>query len=292
MKNGVLVIDKPSGFTSHDIVSIARRALKTKKIGHTGTLDPDATGILVLCVGKATKLVPYGTAAGKTYETTLKLGTRTDTYDKSGEVIDQSNKLVSSEDVINVINTFIGEQKQIPPMYSAIKIDGKKLYDLARRGITVEREARNIAIYNIYDIKIFFPHVSFVVECSSGTYIRSLIDDIGQKLGTWAHMVQLRRTSVGNIGEDLAISVETLKEFYDSEDVPALIPMEVLVEHIPVKQLDSLTCESLLNGQWIPINNAENGETFRLQDDKELLGILEVITRDGKKYLKIKRGLV
>ena len=182
--DGVLIINKPKGFTSHDVVNVLRKTLNTKKIGHTGTLDPNATGVLPILVGTATKISKYLIEHDKTYIATIKLGEKTDTGDIKGNVIaqDWDFQNMSSEQVEQVLKTFIGKQKQTPPVYSAIKINGKKAYEYARQGQAIELEARDIEIYNIELIKVGDKEITFEVSCSKGTYIRTLCEDIAQKL--------------------------------------------------------------------------------------------------------------
>lgn len=197
--DGIILIDKPAGKTSHDMVYFVRRLTGIKKVGHTGTLDPDATGVLPICIGKATKVCDMLTSSDKRYTATLVLGKTTDTQDASGNVLSECEVNVSAEDINRIINKFIGEIEQIPPMFSAIKKDGKKLYELARKGITVEREARRITVYSIdvLGIDLESNKVQIDVHCSKGTYIRTLCEDIGNSLGVGAYMVSLRRTESG-----------------------------------------------------------------------------------------------
>src|SRR5699024_7826810 len=197
--DGILNIYKPPGMTSFDVVSIVRRELKIKKVGHTGTLDPMASGVLVLCTGKATKISQYILGSKKSYIGELTLGYETDTHDLEGKVLKHSKKKVSSKDISEVFNSFKGEVNQIPPMYSAVRFKGRKLYELAREGKVVERKSRKVTIYNLDILEIDENNkVLFGVECSAGTYIRTLCNDIGYKLGTYGYMSYLTRTSVSN----------------------------------------------------------------------------------------------
>ncbi len=211
MINGIININKDKDMTSHDVVNIVRRKLSIKKVGHTGTLDPMATGVLPICIGKATKLASIITDGNKCYSVSMRLGFATDTYDISGEITDTSDVEVSDKEIIEATKSFLGEIMQTPPMYSAIKVDGKKLYELARQGKVVERKQRKINIFSIEDIKVDGKDVSFVVYCSKGTYVRSLVYDIGQKLGTFATMTELCRLSSGDYDLDTAISVDDFK---------------------------------------------------------------------------------
>ena len=212
--NGVLNVYKEQGFTSHDVVAKLRGILKTKKIGHTGTLDPDAVGVLPVCIGKVTKLCDLITDWGKTYEAVMLLGTTTDTLDISGKIVAQSEVNVSEVDVLKACNEFIGEYEQIPPMYSALKHNGQKLYELARKGIEVERKPRTVHIntLRVNDINLSDKQktVTITVDCSKGTYIRSLCDDIGKKLGCGACMMKLTRTRVGEFMLDDTLTLNQI----------------------------------------------------------------------------------
>lgn len=209
--NGVIVIDKPMDMTSHDVVAIMRRKLKTKKIGHTGTLDPMATGVLPICIGKATKIVDFLMDQKKTYHCTMMLGTATDTQDRWGEVILSGDcSGINEKEITETILSFVGEIHQIPPMYSALKVNGEKLVDLARKGIVVEREARIRTIHSIENIDVRQHTASFLVTCSKGTYIRTMCHDIGIKLGCYAHMTELRRTASDPFKIESAMILEDL----------------------------------------------------------------------------------
>lgn len=211
--DGILVIDKPEGYTSHDVVAKARKILQTKKIGHTGTLDPLATGVLVLCIGSCTKLSNYLMSDKKVYEVEMQLGIRTDTADITGNLIEKIEpKEIEEETVKDVLKSFLGKQKQIPPMYSAIKKEGKKLYELARQGMEVEREAREIEIFDILNIVVKQDKIQYWVECSKGTYIRVLCEDIAQRLGTIGTMLNLRRVKAGKLDLSQAILLNEISE--------------------------------------------------------------------------------
>ena len=197
MKSGIINVYKEKGFTSFDVVAKLRGILKTKKIGHTGTLDPDAEGVLPVCIGRATKVCDILTDKDKVYEAVMLLGVETDTQDTSGEILKELPVTVSEECVKEAICSFVGDYAQIPPMYSALKVNGKKLYELAREGKTVERKARNVQIFSIEILEINLPRVRMSVHCSKGTYIRTLCHDIGQKLGCGGCMEKLLRTKVG-----------------------------------------------------------------------------------------------
>ena len=210
--DGVLIIRKEKGYTSHDVVAKLRGILHMKKIGHTGTLDPDAEGVLPVVLGRATKLVDLLTEKRKTYEALLHLGIETDTQDMTGEILSKKPVTVSEEEVTAAIRSFLGEQQQIPPMYSALKVNGKKLYELAREGKTVERKARPVCFYEIEILEMKLPLVRFSVTCSKGTYIRTLCHDIGQKLGCGGCMEELIRTRSGNFTWEDSMTLAEVEE--------------------------------------------------------------------------------
>ncbi len=197
MKSGIINVYKEKGFTSFDVVAKLRGILRTKKIGHTGTLDPDAEGVLPVCIGRATKVCDILTDKDKVYEAVMLLGVETDTQDTSGTVLCEKTVEVSEEEVKKAILSFVGEYAQVPPMYSALKVNGKKLYELAREGKSVERKARNVQIFSIEILEVDLPRVRMSVHCSKGTYIRTLCHDIGTMLGCGGCMEKLLRTKVG-----------------------------------------------------------------------------------------------
>lgn len=216
MISGIINIKKEKGFTSHDVVAKMRGILQQKKIGHTGTLDPDATGVLPVCLGKATKLCDLIAEWDKTYEAVLLLGKETDTEDTSGSVIKESEVNVDEKTIQEIILSFVGDYMQIPPMYSAKKIKGKKLYELAREGIVIERKPCSVTIFKIDIKEISLPYVRFEVTCSKGTYIRSLCRDIGEKAGCGGCMASLVRTRVSAFCIDDAITLDELEQMRDN----------------------------------------------------------------------------
>ena len=197
MKSGIINVYKEKGFTSFDVVAKLRGILRTKKIGHTGTLDPDAEGVLPVCIGRATKVCDILTDKDKVYEAVMLLGVETDTQDTSGEILRERPVEASEDAVREAILSFVGDYAQVPPMYSALKVNGKKLYELAREGKTIERKARNVQILSIEILEMNLPRVRMSVHCSKGTYIRTLCNDIGEKLGCGGCMEKLLRTKVG-----------------------------------------------------------------------------------------------
>lgn len=260
--NGVVIVDKPQGKTSHDVVGMLRRIYKTRRVGHTGTLDPLATGVLPVCIGNATRAADMLTAADKRYTAELMLGKRTDTLDIEGEVLQTSTVNVSESEVRACIEGFIGEQDQLPPMYSAIKKNGRKLYELAREGKTVEREPRKIKIYTINIEKIELPYVVIDVHCSKGTYIRSLCDDIGTALGCGAVMTALRRTETAGFKIDDAYTIEQLDGMERPED--ALMPTDMLFSEMPEIRLNEKQEKSIVNGVRMTWRSGKEGQRYRL----------------------------
>lgn len=212
---GIIVINKTKGYTSHDVVAKVKKILQVSKVGHTGTLDPNATGVLPILLGQGTKLSKYLINHDKIYEVTLSIGVKTDTADGEGNIIEErkvEENTINTQKVEKVLSSFLGKQKQRPPMYSAIKVKGKKLYEYARKGIEIEVEPREIQIYNITLQKIENNEIQFEVSCSKGTYIRSLCEDIAERLGTIGYMKELNRTKVGNFTIQEAITVEELQQ--------------------------------------------------------------------------------
>lgn len=240
--NGILIFHKPQDFTSHDVVAKLRGILRTRKIGHGGTLDPMATGVLPIFVGGATKAADYAAAQDKTYEAGFTLGFSTDTQDTTGTVTAQSEKRVTEDEVHAALNTFLGAQKQVPPMYSAIKIDGQKLYDLARKGKEVERPARDITILDIALLN-FDPDTqkgAFRVTCSKGTYVRTIVHDLGEKLGTYAAMHALTRTRAGVYDLSEAVTFEQIERARDDGTLEGLFrPTDSLFVDYPAVTLNA-----------------------------------------------------
>ncbi|MDY3990400.1 MAG: tRNA pseudouridine(55) synthase TruB [Lachnospiraceae bacterium] len=225
MDAGIIVMDKPADFTSFDVVAKLRGILHIKKIGHTGTLDPIATGVLVVCVGRATKLVSKLTAEEKIYEAGVLFGEKYDTGDITGKLIKNESVVITEDDFRTACQQFVGDIDQIPPMYSAKKVNGKKLYEYAREGIEVEREPERIHIYSIELLGFDFPHAQIRVHCSKGTYIRTLIEDISEAAGTVGTMESLRRTKNGDFSIEDAVTFEQLEA---ADDPWSLVkPVEV-----------------------------------------------------------------
>ena len=273
--DGVLLLDKPVGFSSNDALIKAKRVLNAKKAGHTGTLDPFATGLLPLCFGEATKFSQDLLEADKTYDTVVHLGQTTDTGDTEGEVIDTRDVNVTLEQIHAVLEQFRGPIAQVPPMYSALKRDGKPLYEYARAGITLEREARNVTIHKLELVAYDAPMLTLSVTCSKGTYIRVLGQDIGEALGCGAHLNALRRTQVGPLTMENIITLDAL--IAHPEPLSLLAPVDALLASFPAIQLNAELAKRFLNGQRLALGKepvtvpAEEGRVRVYLGDK-LLG--------------------
>ncbi|MGL4735991.1 MAG: tRNA pseudouridine(55) synthase TruB [Cellulosilyticaceae bacterium] len=257
MIHGIINIYKEKGFTSHDVVAKARGILREKKIGHTGTLDPEAQGVLPICIGRATKVVPYLTDADKCYEAEVILGSYTTTEDATGEILETYPVAVTQDQIREVVASFIGDYVQTPPMYSAIKVGGVRLYELARAGKVVERPSRQVQIYSC-DILEFLDEKRFKirVNCSKGTYIRTLCTDIGKKLGCGAHMGELLRTKVGAYTLTESITLGELEE--RKCDLDALLhTMDSVFMDYPAYTVKATAQKAIINGNPIPLTEID-----------------------------------
>lgn len=268
MNNGILVINKESDMTSHDVVNILRRKLDMKRIGHTGTLDPLATGVLPICIGNATRISEYIMNQGKSYIATLKFGEMTTTYDSEGDLVKKSdNTSFSIDEINNVLDQFIGKVKQKPPIYSAIKVDGKKLYEYARENKEVEIKSREVEIYDIKLLSLENEILKIEVSCSKGTYIRSLINDIGLRLNTYAHMTNLIRNKVGKFNLENSIDISDIKNYDISKINDMIIPMEECLYNLNKINILNDVEFRLKNGQRININELDVKGNYDFNDD-------------------------
>ena len=282
--NGVFALYKEKGFTSFDAVAVLRGILRERKIGHAGTLDPDAEGVLVICAGSATKLIDTFVGDKKEYEARLLLGVKTDTYDVSGNVLSNKSVDVNIEEVNSAIMSFVGEIDQVPPMYSAKKIDGKKLYELARSGVEIERKPVRCNIYDIKIKEINLPHVDFKVTCSKGTYIRSLCNDIGVKLGCGGTMEELLRTSSGRFKLEDALKLKEVEERVSDNDYSFLISTDTFFDELPEYIADTKDAlKSLNNGNPIKIDGIK--DKCRVYDDNhKFIGVYEYKKEKGMHF--------
>ena len=257
MMNGIINIYKEKGFTSFDVVAKLRGILKTRKIGHTGTLDPDAEGVLPVCIGKATKICELLTDKTKEYEAVMLLGRTTDTQDVTGETLTQQEVRCSAKEVEKAVLSFVGDYMQVPPMYSALKVDGRKLCDLARAGVTVERAARPVHIFSIEILSIELPRVRMRVCCSKGTYIRSLCRDIGEKLGCGAVMEKLVRTEVKNFRVEDSLTLAEIEQARDQGTIASYVmKKELLLPEYPELHIgtDEYARKLLRNGNKLQLS--------------------------------------
>jgi tRNA pseudouridine55 synthase len=255
--DGIVVINKAAGLTSHDVVARVRRILKMKRVGHTGTLDPEVTGVLPICLGKGTRMVEYLQDLPKEYEAEMTLGTATDTEDQTGTVVGSKPvDSISEEEIHRVFHSFLGEVEQVPPMYSAVKVNGKRLYELAREGQHVERKPRTVTIYQVeilsMDLQRVDPKIRFRVLCSKGTYVRTLCVDIGKSLGYPAHMSNLVRTATGPFRLGDSVTLEQL-ELAVGEGIvePLILPIEKAVAHLPRAVLIGEEPHDVWNGKTL-----------------------------------------
>ena len=281
--NGVLLLDKASGITSNKALQQVRYLFKAQKGGHTGSLDPLASGLLPICLGEATKFSQYLLNADKTYEVTGKLGEKTTTSDAEGEIVETAEVNVTVQDIQALIPEFTGEIEQVPSMYSALKHQGKPLYEYARAGITIERESRKITIYELELTDFEAPYFSMRVKCSKGTYIRNLVEDIGDRLGCGAHVTVLRRTGAGHFTADEMLSFETLEsKSVDLRMLDELLkPMDILLEGYPEAHLEADMTDYFLHGQPVFMPSLPLDEIIRVYDHSgRFLGVA-IINDDG-----------
>ncbi len=257
---------KERGFTSHDVVAKLRGILKQRKIGHTGTLDPEAEGVLPVCLGKATKVCDLLTGQAKTYRAVLRLGIETDTQDMTGTVLRECAVHVSEEAAVETVMGFQGTYEQIPPMYSALKVGGKKLYELARQGREVERKARPVTIHEISVSEVELPRLTVTVRCSKGTYIRTLCHDIGKKLGCGGCMESLVRTEVGSFRSEDALTLGQIEALRDEGRLKeALIPVDTLFSEYPAYRAEEGTERLLYNGNPMAPSEIRNTDGTRTE---------------------------
>lgn len=290
--NGILLVDKPAGWTSHDVVQKMRRLYETKQVGHTGTLDPMATGLLPICIGKATKVAEYISDDRKAYVAQAVRGIRTDTGDTTGVVYARSDAPIPVN-LDDILRTFTGEQLQLPPMHSALKYKGKKLYDYARMGICVPRKKRPITVTKLACLERGDTKISLLAEVSSGTYIRTLIDDIGEAAGCFFTMSDLRRVSVGSTTVDGSYTIEALEAMPLDARKSLLLPMDRLLDHLPPIHLPAKRLKPMTNGMSTRISFAvEKAPIYRIYAGDVFVGLGIVKEEDGTTNVCMKKVLV
>ena len=283
--SGILIVDKPSGMTSHDVVAVIRKGTGLRRIGHTGTLDPRASGVLVILIGPAVRLSEYLVSDRKGYEAMIRFGSVSDTYDGDGNVIQTGREAPEDEEeIIEAMAEFTGEIVQVPPAYSAIKIHGQKAYDLARKGQEVNLNARKVTIYSFDFIEYARPDLTADINCSSGTYVRSIAHDLGQKLGCGAYLSGLRRTLSGNFSLRDAVPLATLQNaFEEGTWYQYLIPAAEALGDYEEIILDMDTEADILHGRRIPAEPGEHNAVGKaVSEQGELIALLEFVPESGE----------
>ncbi|HDR1512411.1 TPA: tRNA pseudouridine(55) synthase TruB [Pasteurella multocida] len=277
--DGVFLLDKPQGMSSNDIMQKVKRVFQANKAGHTGALDPLATGMLPVCLGEATKFSQFLLDADKRYQVTAKLGERTDTSDAEGQVVETRDVQVDVQDILAALPHFRGNLMQVPTMFSALKHQGKPLYEYARAGITVEREARPITIFDLQFIAYDAPYLTLEVHCSKGTYIRTLVDDLGEYLGCGAHVTVLRRTAVANYPVEAMMDWDTLQVLAAQQDLALLdqhlLPTDSAVSALPALHLNQEQSKAISFGQRVKFDNPTQltGQVRLFSDTQQFLGV-------------------
>jgi tRNA pseudouridine55 synthase len=282
--SGVLVVDKPVGMTSHDVVQVIRRGTGIRRAGHTGTLDPRASGVLVILVGPAVRLSEYVSASDKRYQATIRLGSTTDTYDSEGTITSTMDiGEITEEEFDEILQKFVGEMEQVPPPYSAVKVKGRKAYEMARKGEAVDLEPRIINVYSLEILEWAPPEAVIDVYCSSGTYVRSLANDLGKEIGVGAHLVGLRRTKSGRFTLRDAVPLRRLQEAFDAGDwYRFLIPAAEALADWPIIELDADQVELIRHGHRIPAEPDQMGWARGVSMQGDLVALLEVDDENGE----------
>ena len=279
--SGVLVVDKPVGMTSHDVVQVIRRGTNIRRAGHTGTLDPRASGVLVVLIGPAVRLSEYVSASDKRYQAVVRLGSTTDTYDGEGQVIQTSDINITEDQFEEALKDFIGEIEQVPPPYSAVKVKGRKAYEMAREGEEVDLQPRKIQVYNLELLEWDPPEAVVDVYCSSGTYVRSLAHDLGEKLGSGAYLVGLRRTKSGRFSLRDAVPLRKLREAFEAGNwYQYLIPAAEALSDWPSIELTPDQVESVRHGHRITSEPVEGKMARGISEQGELVALLEYNSED------------
>ncbi len=274
--SGVLVVDKPVGLTSHDVVQIIRKGTNIRRAGHTGTLDPRASGVLVVLIGPAVRLSEYVSASDKRYQAVVRLGVSTDTYDADGRIESTSPVNVTEEQFEEALKHFVGEIEQVPPPYSAVKIKGRKAYEMAREGEEVDLTPRKIQVYNLELLEWAMPEAVIDVYCSSGTYVRSLANDLGEKLGCGAHLVGLRRTKSGRFTLRDAVPLRKLKEHFENGTwYQLLIPAAEALSDWPAVELSHEQVEAVRHGHRVPAVPGVGAMVRGISEQGELVALME-----------------
>jgi tRNA pseudouridine55 synthase len=280
---GLLIVDKPIGPTSHHVVNLVRRGTGIRKVGHAGTLDPRASGVLVLCLGSATRLSEYLSTSAKRYEAVVRFGMSTKTFDSDGEIVRQTDKSPTIQEIQGILPRFRGEIQQTPPPFSAIKIQGQKAYELARRGEDVELEPRTVHIFELKVVSYEPPDLSVSVDCSAGTYIRSLAHELGEALEAGAHLAALRRTRAGPFSLRDAVPLPRLEVgFVTDKWEQHMRPASDALPDLPVVEVEGETLDLIRNGHRIPAEPGATGAAKAIGPDGDLVALLEVVNGDSE----------
>ncbi len=287
-KFGLLVVDKPVGPTSHQVVTLIRRGTGIRKVGHAGTLDPRASGVLVLCLGAATRLSEYLSTSSKQYEAVVRFGSATRTYDSEGDVIYETGESPTKREILKYLPEFMGEIEQVPPPFSAIKVKGKKAYEMAREGNDVDLEARTVTIEKLEIVSYRPPDLSLRIECSAGTYIRSLAHDLGERMGTGAYLAGLRRTKAGPFKIEDATPLAMLEVGFIAENWEQyVIPAAEALPEFPILEVNGESLSQLQNGHRIEAKPGSQGMARAIDADGELVAVLEAV-EDGSLWHPVK----
>jgi len=287
MISGILNVNKEVGISSNKCVSLVKKALNTRKVGHTGTLDLEAYGVLPIVIGKATRVSDYLMDDKKEYITEAVFGKRTDTLDYSGEVLDTSDIVFDKDQLLEVMEGFKGEITQIPPMYSAIKVNGQKLYDLARNGVEIERKVRKVNIYEFELLEYEFPKAKFKITCSKGTYIRTLIDDLGDKLGSFAYVDSLCRSKVGDFFIENSVKSQDLLSMYKDQLLSKLKPVDFALSSYKKVTLPNTYYKQAINGMTMLVENYYGDELVRVYIGDEFIGLAKSSIGNDRNFLKM-----
>ena len=287
MISGILNVNKEVGISSNKCVSLVKKALNTRKVGHTGTLDLEAYGVLPIVIGKATRVSDYLMDDKKEYITEAVFGKRTDTLDYSGEVLDTSDIVFDKDQLLEVMEGFKGEITQIPPMYSAIKVNGQKLYDLARKGVEIERKVRKVSIYEFEILEYEFPKAKFKITCSKGTYIRTLIDDLGDKLGSFAYVDSLCRSKVGDFFIENSVKSQDLLSMDKDQLLSKLKSVDFALSSYKKVTLPNTYYKQAINGMTMLVENYYGDELVRVYIGDEFIGLAKSSIGNDRNFLKM-----
>ena len=289
MISGILNVNKEVGISSNKCVGLVKKALNMKKVGHTGTLDLEAGGVLPIVIGKATRVSDFLMDEKKEYITEAIFGSRTDTLDWSGQVVEESDKTFTKDELISEMENFKGQITQVPPMYSAIKINGSKMYDLARKGIEVERKTRKVTIYDFKLLDFDFPKATFEITCSKGTYIRTLIDDLGEALGSFAYVNKLTRSKVGDFVIEEAISSADLLEMDKDQILKRIKPVDYALKDYKEIRLDKTYFKQATNGMTMRVDALYSDNLLRVYVEDQFIGLGKNFKNEDRYFLKMEK---